>query len=75
MLEASTSTKRYGRQLSEKNWSVGKREATEWIATLWQYSKTKRWSGMYRGRFHGCAIEDSGPSGFGIFLSCWSEVL
>ena len=23
-------------QLSEKNWSVGEREATEWIATLWQ---------------------------------------
>ena len=66
VLEASTSTKRYGRQLLEKNWSVGKREATEWIATLWQYSKTKRWSGMYHGRFHWCAIEDSGPFGFGM---------
>ena len=25
----------------------------------------KRWSGMYSRRFHGCPIEDSGPSGFG----------
>ena len=65
MLEASTSTKRYGRQLSEKNWSVGEREATKWITTLLQGSKMKRWSGMYRGlRFHGCAIEDSRSSGF-----------
>ena len=33
------STKRYVRQLSEKNQSVGETEATKWIATAWQYSQ------------------------------------
>ena len=56
MLEASTSAKRYGRQLSEKNWSLGEREVTEWIATVVGHEPRK---------ISRCAIEDSGPSGFG----------
>ena len=34
--DGDTSTKKYGRQLSQKNQSAGEREATEQKATPWQ---------------------------------------
>jgi len=34
--DGDMSTKQYRRQLSVKNYSVGERATTEWIATLWQ---------------------------------------
>ena len=66
LLEASMSTKRYARQLSEKNQSVGETEATEWIATLWQYSQ--RWNSG-----QSCTMEDFTDSGSISYMS--KEVL
>ncbi len=54
MFEATTSTKRYGKQRLEKNWSVDEREATEWIVMPWQLSVVK--DGTVHGR--SCTSED-----------------